>query len=118
MAKRKPPATAKVDPETWGCALDAMKTSALKTSAFNGHWLAWVAYRRRVIKKPVTEWIVKQRILDCEEWGHDRAIAAIRHSMGAGWRGIFEASGRTTKQDPTKIKAAPGKYDDVRVHKK
>ncbi len=101
----------------WAC--NAMKTDVLRTVAFQIEWFKWVRYRRDVIGKPATEHVVKRTIPKLEEWGHDRAIAAIRHSMDYEWVGIFEPGGpRAAKRSPTRIEARPGKYTNVRVHKK
>lgn len=118
MAKRKPQATGAYGVKQLEWACEAMTTSVLKTLEFQVEWLKWVRYRQVEIKKPVTEVVAKRTIQKLEDWGHGRAIAAIRHSMGSGWRGIYEPGGRVAKQDPTKIKAKSGKYDNVRIHRK
>lgn len=118
MAKRDPPTTGAYGLKQLDWAIEAMEGTALRTVAFQLEWLKWVRYRCNEVKKPVTELIAKRTIRKIEEWGHDRAIAALRHSMESGWTGVFEPGGRVAKPDPTKIKAKPGKYDAVRTHHK
>lgn len=117
MAKRET-ATGAYGLKQLDWATKAMEGKTLKTLEFQIEWLKWVRYRCSVIKKPVTEFGATRTIRKLEKWGHDRAIAAIRHSMDCEWRGIYEAGGRVAKQDPTKIKAEPGKYANVPTHKK
>lgn len=109
---------AKREPLEWQWAIDAMETTVLSTRQFRMQWLNWASYRRNVLKKPVTKFGVTRTIRKLEKWGHERAIAAIRHSMDCEWRGIYEAGGPVTKRDATRIQAAPGKYDDVRIFRK
>jgi hypothetical protein len=63
----------------------------LSTHEFAAAWGDWLQHRRekRCPVKPgsVSE---KQQLKKLEEWGVERAIAAIRYSIGNDWQGLFE----------------------------
>lgn len=118
MAKGRTPKT-RLEPEAWSWAYHAMAKGTLRTPEFRAVWIEWVAYRRHEIKIPVTVHIARRAIrkMEREDWSPERAIAALRHSMDRGWRGIYEDRG-PTKRSPTRIGAAMGKYDNVPIHRK
>ena len=73
----------------WKIACAAMSGDSLWTDAFREAWEAWADDRRERGKKLTTRAIAGQ-IKKLEAWGHDRAIASIEQSIGAGWTGLFE----------------------------
>ena len=62
--------------------------SAIDTPDFRAAWSDWKQHRREK-RKPVTPLSAKQALLELEAMGSERAVAAIRHSIGKGWVGIF-----------------------------
>lgn len=67
--------------------------TCLDTTAFELAWHLWEDHRRD-IRKPLTETSIRQQLKKLSALGHDRAIAAIEHSVANGWQGIFEPSER------------------------
>ncbi len=61
--------------------------------AFSEAWRDWLQHRIE-IKKKLTPTSIKQQFRNFAEWGEERSIAAIRHTIGNGWQGIFEPSGQ------------------------
>lgn len=57
----------------------------------------WKKYRHE-IHKPLKTSTVDAFTQKCKEWGDDRAVAAIDHSIAQGWTGCFEpkSNGPTT----------------------
>ena len=76
-------------PTPWDQASAAMKTDVLKTDAFRAAWEDWFADRRERGKK-LTSRAIKSQIGHLEDWGHDRAIEAIRTAIDKGWAGLFK----------------------------
>jgi hypothetical protein len=56
---------------------------------FKEAWGRWTAHRKE-IKKTLTPTTTAAQLKKLASWGVDRAIAAIDHSIEAGWTGIFE----------------------------
>jgi hypothetical protein len=52
-------------------------------------WRLWVSHRRE-IKKPLTETQTDAQLKEFGEWGPERSIVAIRHTIAKGWQGIRE----------------------------
>jgi hypothetical protein len=65
----------------------------LQTPEFLAAWEAWRQHRSE-IRKRLTPLAVKRQMNDLVEMGAPRAIAAIHHSIAAGYQGIFEPKGR------------------------
>lgn len=61
----------------------------LATPSFLTAWNEWVEYRRAT-KHPLSPISAKQQLERCLEWGPERAVAAIRFSIGNGYQGLFE----------------------------
>lgn len=61
----------------------------LNTQAFSAAWAEWEQHRRE-IRKPLSATSTRQQLTRLAGMGQERAIAAIRHSIGNGWQGIFE----------------------------
>lgn len=53
-------------------------------------WASWEEYR--VTQGNFTEMSAKRQLKELGEWGLDRAIAAINHSIKQGYKGIYEPS--------------------------
>ena len=82
----------------------------LDTPEFRQAWADWLQHRKEK-RKPVTPLSAKQSLTELEAMGPDRATAAIRHSIGKGWTGIFEpdrpAAGATAGYTNRHQQAAP-----------
>ena len=78
----------------------------LTTQLFAGAWDRWVAHRTE-IKKKLTPTSVRQQFKRFAEWGPDRAILAIEHTIEMGWQGIREpdGNGQPQQSDRDKLKA-------------
>uniref|UniRef100_A0A6M3L5Y7 Uncharacterized protein n=1 Tax=viral metagenome TaxID=1070528 RepID=A0A6M3L5Y7_9ZZZZ len=80
-------------------AFDPLKTELppqLDTPCFRSVWSEWARHRIE-IKAKLTPTSVKQQLAEFAEWGERRAIAAIRHTIKKGWRGIREPDGSDGK---------------------
>jgi predicted transcriptional regulator len=62
---------------------------ALNTPKFIQAWGSWQAHRKE-IHKPLTRQSVKMQMKTFADWGVDRAVAAIEHTISKGWQGIRE----------------------------
>lgn len=95
--------------ESWAWVLEAMKTDILKTDEFRKAWEDWA--RHRAERKPkLTRTSVVRQIRRLEKLGHDRAVAAIDHSIASGYQGIWEPREATQQPPPGRISGKPGKY--------
>jgi hypothetical protein len=65
----------------------------LRTPGFTEAWAEWVGHRREIRNK-LTPRTAKVQLARCEKWGEQRAIAAILHSIGQGWIGLYEPNER------------------------
>ncbi len=80
----------------------------LESSEMQDAWDDWQRHRREK-KKPLTATAAKRQMAKLVKMGHDRALAALEHSLSNGWDGIFEPKedGRAKpKPTPTKPKVA------------
>lgn len=59
------------------------------SAAFADAWNDWIQHRAE-IKKKLTPTSIKQQLRNFAEWGEERSITAIRHTIGNGWQGIRE----------------------------
>lgn len=66
-----------------------MIPESLNTPEFVELWSAWVDHRKE-LKKKLTPTAIKLQLRRLERWGIERAIAALEHSIGNGYQGIFE----------------------------
>lgn len=66
--------------------------SNLDTPEFKAAWSGWIADRRER-RKPMTDRAAELALRRLAEWGPERAVAAIEHSIANGWQGIFEPQG-------------------------
>lgn len=66
----------------------------LRTPEFRAAWNDWLVYRKA--RKPALPKASQiQKLKELEAWGPERAIRAIRHSIGQGWQGVFEPKNGT-----------------------
>lgn len=80
-------------PDLRALAQDAMTSEVLRTDEFAAVWYTWTVHRVEIGKR-LTPTSVKQQIKKLEAMGHDRAIAAIEHSIASGYTGIYEDNQR------------------------
>lgn len=90
-----------------------------QTTAFHEAWIRWTTHRKE-IGKTIKATTMKAQLKKLEALGHDRAIAAIDHSIEQGYTGLYEPSptrpGPGKRQDsPARVQAKPGKYDRVPI---
>jgi hypothetical protein len=52
-------------------------------------WTAWIQHRSEIRKK-LTPSAAQEQIKQIRQWGPDRAVAAIHHSIAGSYQGIFE----------------------------
>lgn len=67
---------------------------------FSLWWNKWVSHRIE-IKKPLKPTQAESQLAQFAEWGPERAIAAIKHTITKGWQGIREPDGDGRKRYPT-----------------
>jgi hypothetical protein len=101
LLKKKPEEARSQKPEAKGGLKDAFKgvlpVLAFDSPAFAAAWDDWQTHRRE-IKKPLTAKSAEMQMNQFREWGQDRAIKAIRHTIAKGWQGIREEdTGRAAK---------------------
>lgn len=77
--------TRRTKPEEWDAALPA----ALDTSAFRRKLAEWLAYRRKVRRKPVSDAALPGMLAKLAAVGSQRAIATIDLSISNDWTGLF-----------------------------
>jgi hypothetical protein len=83
----------------------------LNTPEFRVAWADWLQHRRE-IRKPATATAQQKQLAALAKMGPARAVAAINHSIGNGWTGIFEASTESSRQTKGTNRATNGAYDD------
>ncbi len=72
-------------------AADAALPEVLDTEKFRDAWTAFQQHRREA-KKTMTPTAESRAIIKLERMGHDRAVAALDHSMANGYTGVYEPS--------------------------
>jgi hypothetical protein len=72
----------------------------LESPQFAEAWTDWKKHRSE-IRKPLTPTAAKAQLGQFSEWGRNRAIAAIKHTIAKGWQGIREpeANGQAKDDD-------------------
>jgi hypothetical protein len=73
--------------------------TALKTPEFLLTWPEWVGHRGRKASTRLNRRSARMQLCNLAEWGSERAVIAIRHSIAGAYQGIFEPK--------TAAKAAP-----------
>lgn len=66
---------------------------SLNTPTFLSAWSDWIQHRKE-IKKPLKPTQSRRQLDQFAEWGEQRAINAIVHSITNGWQGIFEPASK------------------------
>ena len=61
----------------------------LDTPAFRAAWARYLQHRRES-RKSLTPTACSRALAKLVRWGPERSVAAIDHSVGQGWAGIFE----------------------------
>jgi hypothetical protein len=74
----------KVQEPPWPPGLDSVE--------FREAWSDWLQHRAE-IRKPLKPTAASNKLRQLASWGVERAVVAIRHSIGNGWQGIFEPKG-------------------------
>lgn len=100
----------------WEDAVRAMRGAALNTVDFRAAWEKWIEGRRDR-KHTVSLRALNGHIRQCEEMGHDRAIAALLYSDESNYQRLCEPSGAGQRQGarPASRKRAPadrGEYPE------
>lgn len=83
VTRQAPPKAAAPSPESVPIPL------SIDTPEVREHWSEWIANCRER-RKPLTARAAKMQLKDLEAMGPERACAAIRHSIGGRYQGIFE----------------------------
>lgn len=73
-----------------GFDADEAITDATEDPAVIEAWLSWVKHRKEK-RASITPETAKKQIAQLAEWGPQRFIAAINHSITKGWTGLFES---------------------------
>jgi hypothetical protein len=63
---------------------------ALKTPEFVTAWPLWVAHRARRVSTRLNRRSARMQLKNLGEWGPQRSVAAIEHSVASAYQGIFE----------------------------
>ena len=85
----------------------------LDVPAFRETWNKWQQHRRE-IRKPTTPTTAAAQLAKLADWGVERAIAALQHSIANGWQGIFEPKGEPHASNHRhRAEATHGKYANV-----
>jgi uncharacterized protein YdaU (DUF1376 family) len=70
----------------------------LRTKEFFEWWHNWIKHRRE-IGHPLKDTMRSAQMAQMSEWGPERAVAAMRHTITKGWQGLREPD-RPTTSDP------------------
>lgn len=71
---------------------------ALDTPEFRDAWKLWKKHRTE-IRKPLKPTQQTSQINLCVEWGLERALAALKHTMAMGWQGLREPDATTVAKN-------------------
>jgi hypothetical protein len=66
----------------------------LDSPRFRDAWEGWKKYRRERNGKKLTASTIKLQLKKLSEWGVDRAVASIEHTISQGWMGLYEPDGK------------------------
>ena len=83
--------------------------ASLDTPDFRAAWSAWLEFRRKDLRKPLTARSARQQFTEFESCGVQAAITAIRRSIASGYTGVFpdaNQSGRMAGSRAAGITAA------------
>lgn len=68
---------------------DVQIPASLDTPDFRAAWSAWLEFRRKDLRKPLTARSARQQFTEFESCGVQAAITAIRRSIASGYTGVF-----------------------------
>jgi hypothetical protein len=88
LAKRYPEKAQEPKTKRGGEDLPPIPAS-LDTEAFQAAWSAWLDFRRKDKRVPVTARAAKMQFKDLEAAGPILAVAAIEQSIANDWQGVF-----------------------------
>lgn len=71
---------------------------ALDTPEFHDAWKLWKKHRTE-IRKPLKPTQQASQINLCVEWGLERSLAALKHTMAMGWQGLREPDATTVAKN-------------------
>lgn len=75
-------------------------------------WLKWCASRKK-LRKPITEGAAEQQVAFMESIGQERSIAALRHSIGGSYQGLFEPRARAGPRPKVPSGKFEGQADSI-----
>lgn len=84
--------------------------SELDTPEFRELWANWLVHRASISHPYASLVSERTALLNLLPWGLVRSLAAVKHSLGAGWRGIFEPDVPAKSKD--KVLQGPGQIHD------
>jgi hypothetical protein len=97
-----------VDKNNRGKAAAAVEIpSELDSEEFCTAWGEWLQHRKE-IKKPATPTAQQKQLSKLATMGPARAVAALNHSIGNGWTGIFEPNGESRNGSTKRLSNGPG----------
>jgi len=73
----------------------------LDTEQFRAAWGEWEQHKSECRNK-LTPTAAKRLLAKLGDMGHDRAVAAIMHSIAQGWKGVYEPKGDDKQPDTFK----------------
>ncbi len=90
---------------------------SLDTDEFKAEWADFIAHRAAA-KKKLTPQAARKQLAKLEAMGHDRAVAAVKHSVGNGWQGIFEPEHHRDSQNGVKQTEAQRDFEKTGLTQK
>jgi hypothetical protein len=92
--------------------------AVLDSEEFRQAWSKWQQQRKQQKQKPYTPIGAETQLKKLAEWGKERAVAAIEHSIAQGYQGIYEGTQNghaKSKQDLFKAGANLSDFDSCQV---
>lgn len=83
----------------------------LDTQEFRMSFSEWQEHHKQKTRKGMTKLSTTKLVTKMEAMGHDRAIAAIEHSITNGYQGLFEPAGEVQGRAGSAVR--PGQTDAV-----
>lgn len=90
-----------------GVAAEVVFPKGLCSEVFKEAWNRWITHRKE-LRKPLTASTIAAQLKKLAVWGETRAVAAINHSITAGWTGIFEETQGARKNGKRTFPVGPG----------
>lgn len=82
----------------------------LKCSEFEEAWSRWKRHRSE-IKKPLKPTQTASMLKTLSEWGLERALAAIEHTITKGWQGLREPEGNSNGGKSPNSSSGQSRFD-------